>query len=120
MLIYLKGKGSDAVQTRAVSIEKITCVQQVQPANEDKSKFVFSIVLRNWEIVFSKCYDTREEAEMNQLSTISLINAIDIFFYRIKNNLDLGNIYFHWVDVENRKLVLSQLPTDIQIFTIEI
>lgn len=120
MLVYLKTIERGTARTKAIPIESIKCVGQVQPVSKEKSRFFFSITLDGGELVSSKHFDTKEEAEMTQLSTISLINAVEIFFYRIKNDLDLNNIYFHWVNVAERKLVLSKLPTDIQLFTVEI
>lgn len=126
MLIYLNGiplkgnKESQRVQS-ALPLSTIFEVTEVEQIPRFGNKWVFSIRLNDGQILCSESYKTKEEAEMHQFSTVSIINALEIVENLRKNGSTNGyEVAFDWVDVKNRELKRSLIDPNISIYTIKI
>ena len=95
MLIFIKSwvtpieeaaaKREELVEVqKAYRIENIKEVSQVNALTSPKGKFRFSILLVTGERLFSSLYGSKEEAEMAQVSAITTLNAIELYFERFK------------------------------------
>lgn len=95
MLIFIKSwitppqdspsKESLVEVQKAYRVENIKEVSEVNALTNPKGKFRFSILLVTGERLYSSLYGTKEEAEMAQVSAITVLNAIELYFERFKH-----------------------------------
>lgn len=125
MLVYLNGiplQGNaekERVQS-AIPLSHIFEVTEVEKLSRFGNKWVFSIRLNDGQIVCSEPYETQQEAEMHQLSTVSQINALEVYEHRLKCDLPVSNITCHYVDVAKKQLIQFSLYPLYPVFTIKI
>lgn len=125
MLVYLNGipLQGNLIDTRvqsALPLSNIFEVTEVEQIPRFGNKWVFSIRLNDGQIVCSKPYENQQEAEMHQLSTVSQINALEVYEHRLKNDLPVSNIACHYVDVAKKQLIQFSLDPLYPVFTIKI
>lgn len=126
MLIYLNGiplhHNPDLNRMQvAIPLSNIHQVTQVELSEKFAGRWVFTIELVGANTMVSEPYQTKQEAEMHQFSTVSLINALEVVENLRKNgNFNTYEVAFDWVDVGNRELKRSLIDPNIPIFTIKI
>lgn len=129
MLVFISywaiGKDNDSVvqKTKAVSISEITGVSEIFTLKNPANKFRFCIQLKNEEPLFSRYFDSKTEAEMNQVSVSTIINAIELYFERFKHVPEhhATPVMFQVVDPESKKLVPGKISMfDTPIYTIQL
>lgn len=125
MLVYLngvplQGNAEKERMQSAISLSLIFEVTEVEQAPRFDGKWVFSIRLSDGQIVCSTPYETQQEAEMHQLSTVSQINALEVYEHRLKHDLPVSNITCHYVDVAKKQLIQFSLDPLYPVFTIKI
>lgn len=125
MLIYLNGiplQGNSKTQRvqSALPLSRIIEVTEVEQVPRFDNKWVFSIRLDDGQVVCSEPCETQQEAEMHQLSTVSQINALEVYEHRLKCDLPVSNIACHYVDVAKKQLIQFSLDPLYPVFTIKI
>lgn len=108
---------------KAYRIENIKEVSEVSSLTAPKGKFRFSILLVTGERLYSSLYGTKEEAEMAQVSTITTLNAIELYFDRFKHVPEhhATPVMFQVVDPKQKKLVAGKISMfDNPVYTIQI
>lgn len=126
MLIYLNGirlQGNEELKRlqTATRLSHIFDVTEVQQNPRFGDKWIFVVRTSHGVNICSEPYETKQEAEMHQFSTVSLINALEVV-ENLRNNGNSNNyeVAFDWVDVENRELKRSLIDPNIPIYTIKI
>lgn len=125
MLIYLngiplQGNTHDARVQSALPLSRIVEVTEVEQIPRFGNKWAFSIRLDDGQIICSEPCEIQQEAEMHQLSTVSQINALEIYEHRLKCDLPVSNITYHYVDVAKKQLIQLSLEPLYPVFTIKI
>ena len=108
---------------RAFRVEDIKMVGDVTPFNGSKNKFFFFIILNTGEFLYSSLYDSKEEAEMAQVSAITTLNAIELYFERFKHVPEhhATPVMFQVPDLKQKKLVPGKISMfETPVFTIQI
>lgn len=108
---------------RAFRVEDIKMVGDVTTTPDSKKKFFFFIVLNTGEFLYSSLYKTKEEAEMAQVSAITTLNAIELYFERFKHVPEhhATPVMFQVVDPKQKKLVPGKISMfETPVFTIQI
>lgn len=111
MLVYIDNGSSSKV---AVDLSKIYFVGSISEIeSEDKKKksiFRFNISTSKG-LIYSRSYSTRQEAEMVQFSTVTLINALEIFYERCRHIPEdrVTPVYFQAIDTKEKKLVPGKI-----------
>lgn len=108
---------------KAYRIENIKEVSEVNALTNPKGKFRFSILLVTGERLYSSLYGTKEEAEMSQVSAITVLNAIELYFERFKHVPEhhATPVMFQTPDAKQKKLVLGKISMfDTPVYTIQI
>lgn len=108
---------------RAFKVEDIKMVGDVTPFNDSKNKFFFFIILNTGEFLYSSLYDSKEDAEMAQVSAITTLNAIELYFERFKHVPEhhATPVMFQVVDPKQKKLVPGKISMfETPVFTIQI
>lgn len=108
---------------KAYRIENIKEVSEVSSLTAPKGKFRFSILLVTGERLYSSLYGTKEEAEMAQVSTITTLNAIELYFDRFKHVPEhhATPVMFQVADPKQKKLVPGKISMfDNPVYTIQI
>lgn len=133
MLIFIKSwitppqdspsKESLVEVQKAYRVENIKEVSEVNALTNPKGKFRFSILLVTGERLYSSLYGTKEEAEMAQVSAITVLNAIELYFERFKHVPEhhATPVMFQAPDAKQKKLVPGKISMfDTPVYTIQI
>lgn len=125
MLIYLngiplQGNTHNARVQSALPLSRIVEVTEVEQVPRFGNKWAFSIRLDDGQIICSEPCEIQQEAEMHQLSTVNQINALEIYEHRLKCDLPVSNITYHYVDVAKKQLIQLSLEPLYPVFTIKI
>lgn len=108
---------------KAYRIENIKEVSQVNALTSPKGKYRFSILLVTGERLFSSLYGSKEEAEMAQVSAITTLNAIELYFERFKHVPEhhATPVMFQVPDIKQKKLVPGKISMfDTPVYSIQI
>lgn len=108
---------------KAYRVENIKEVSEVHALTAPKGKFRFSILLVTGERLFSSLYGSKEEAEMAQVSAITVLNAIELYFERFKHVPEhhATPVMFQAPDAKQKKLVPGKISMfNTPIYTIQI
>lgn len=108
---------------KAYRVENIKEVSEVNALTNPKGKFRFSILLVTGERLYSSLYGTKEEAEMSQVSAITVLNAIELYFERFKHVPEhhATPVMFQAPDAKQKKLVAGKISMfDTPVYTIQI
>lgn len=100
-------------------------IGEVSPVTYDKEgKFFYFRIFYEEGNMFSKHYARQQDAEMAQLSAVSMLNALELFYERSKNLPEDRNtpVYFQVVDPVQKKLIPGKLSMydNTPVHTIEI
>ena len=131
MFIFIKGwyapkytkeglpQGDLVNEQRAYKIEDIAEINSVIQTN---GKFRFSMLVRGIRI-YSSLYPTQEEAEMAQVSSITTLNALELYYDRYKHVPEhyAAPVEFFVVDAKQRKLQPARISKfETPVYTIDI
>lgn len=108
---------------KAYRVENIKEVSEVHALTASKGKFRFSILLVTGERLFSSLYGSKEEAEMAQVSAITTLNAIELYFERFKHVPEhhATPVMFQVPDLKQKKLVPGKISMfDTPVYSIQI
>lgn len=129
MLVYVRYStevSSDVHKfvTRALRLQDITEVSDVHEECSRK-EFCYLIAVRSADgtkhYLHSRPYATRKEAEMAQMSTVTLLNALELYYERLKHIEQEHPLLFKTVDPAKEKLVTGKISYyEHPVFTIEL
>lgn len=108
---------------KAFRIEEIKIVSEVTQSPDSNKKYFYFIVLSSGEFIYSALYDSKEEAEMAQVSAITILNAIELYFERFKHVPEhhATPVMFQVPDPKQKKLVPGKISMfDTPVYTIQL
>jgi hypothetical protein len=129
MLVYVRystgvNSGVHEFATRALRLQDITEVSDVRE-EDSRKEFCYFVVVQSADgtkhYLHSRPYTTRKEAEMGQMATVTLLNALELYYERLKHIEQEHPLLFKTVDPATEKLVTGKISYyERPVYTIEL
>lgn len=127
MLIYIKfvdtRSNEAALTVKAFRLEDVVCVNA--PIKNSDENYCYTLEVKYGNngslLLCSKEYSSQKEAEMAQLSTITILNALELYYGRVKHIERDTPLFFKTVDPKKGEIVTGQISYNtMPVYTIEL